>query len=43
MALLVLLGVPALIVALCCGVIQVVTKSAVEDPLSIRGGISTPP
>ncbi|WP_267898683.1 hypothetical protein [Micromonospora radicis] len=43
MALLILLGVPALLVALCCGVIQVVTKSAIDDPLDGRGGISAPP
>ena len=43
MALLVLLGVPALVVALCCGVIQVVTKSSVDDPLSVRSGISISP
>ncbi|MEU6022254.1 hypothetical protein ACGFIK_17930 [Micromonospora sp. NPDC048871] len=43
MALLVLLGVPALVVALCCGVIQSVTKSSGEDPLSFRVGISTSP
>ncbi|WP_433530105.1 hypothetical protein ACQPYA_28555 [Micromonospora sp. CA-263727] len=43
MALLILLGVPALVVALCCGVIHVVTKSTVDDPFGGRGGITTQP
>ncbi len=43
MALLILLGVPALIVALCCGVIHVVTKSAVDDPFGGRGSITIQP
>ncbi|MDG4794234.1 hypothetical protein [Micromonospora sp. WMMD1082] len=43
MALLILLGVPALVVALCCGVIHVVTRSAIDDPFSHRGGITGPP
>ncbi|GAB3856920.1 hypothetical protein ACFFMR_10825 [Micromonospora andamanensis] len=43
MALLILLGVPALVVALCCGVVHVVTRSATDDPFSHRGGVTGPP